>query len=135
MLAVGDHADDVAEQVARNWGTTVTRAGQVFAERTALGEIVAPESLLAIGDVFTDLDVLFWEPAWHADVIGLMRQVARRRPAMFVWPGGIDNGSVKYGEVGRRDAYEAALDDALVIRGRADEYAGEEPFSIEMVRA
>ena len=129
LLLVGSGTDRLASDLARSWDQPVTSIGQQLA---ALEPGARPDlSAILTGSVFTDLDALFWSLTFNLEVLTLMRGVARRQPAAFAWPGVVQSGVASYSAPGRRDHYEATLEDALVLRVRPDAYAGETPYTME----
>lgn len=133
LLIVGDGADRIASLIAEHAGSPVVSLGSRVADALDRGGDIDPAELLTDGSVFTDLDVLFWEPGLHADVAALLSRVAKRRPVAVVWPGAITGGVVRYSEPGRRDFYEKRLDDAIVLRPKVDSYPDEAPYTMEYV--
>lgn len=131
LLIEGPGADGLAVRLAKAWGSEVVSVGAVAASNEGAG----PEGWLADGAVFADLDVLFWRPGLNLEVVSALRQAAKRRPCAFVWPGSITGSTASYSEPGRRDFYEATLDNTMVLRARPDAYAGDAPCTVEMVGA
>lgn len=135
LLIVGDGSDRLASNIAARLASPVTSVGSLAAEAVARGEDLDPVALIADGSVITDLDVLFWAPALHVDVLSVLSRTARRRRLAAVWPGSISNDVARYSEPGRRDFYEKRLDDAIILRPKADSYPDETPYTIERVGA
>lgn len=135
LLLAGRGADQLAIDLAGAWATKVVSVGQLAAGMLDHRRTVDVSRLVSNGSVFTDLDVLFWEPALHLEVLTLLRQTAKRRPVAFVWPGSITRAIARYSEPGRRDFYESNLRDAFVIRPKPDAYPGETPYTMETVEA
>jgi hypothetical protein len=87
---------------------------------------------VATGRVLIALDVLFWRPWLHLDPLRLLRSLSRNcPPVLAVWPGAILGSQITYSATGRRDFYEATLEDALVLRPRAVTYPDEVPYELE----
>ena len=90
--------------------------------------------LVTLGNLITDLDVLFWKPWLSLDPLGIIRQVSRRRPGiLFSWPGTVHDGHASYSAPGRRDFFEAPITDALVLRPRVATFPDEPPYQIERI--
>lgn len=88
-------------------------------------------TMLSGSSVITEIDVLF-SPKLLVDPIRLLIKVARTRPGLIVeWPGEIVSGKATYSSPGRRDWYESPLEDAVVLRSRAQVFLDEAPFEIE----
>jgi hypothetical protein len=133
LFLVGDGADGLASDLARVWDGTIASVGGCVASAEERSVLLDAAALVAAGDILTDLDAIFWEPALHLEVLTLLRGVARRRAVAVVWPGAFDRGVLRYSEPGRRDFYEARLEDAIVLKARAGTYPGEVPYTMERV--
>jgi hypothetical protein len=133
-LLVGEGADKLAVDVATALGGQVVSIGGRFAE--ANGEVTPDATrLFDDGSVFTDLDVLFWAPAFHLEVMTLLRQITKSRSAAFVWPGTITDGIARYSEPGRHDMYEAPVERAVILRVKAEALPGDAHYTTEWVGA
>ncbi len=133
LLLVGEDREVLAHAVAAAWGTQIDSAAERY---VALGtSVVDPRQLINDAGVVADLDVLFWEPTYHLEIQTFLRGVARSRPVAFVWPGEIDGTTARYSEPGRRDFYEAELEDAIVLRARHGTFGDEPVYTMETVGA
>lgn len=131
LLLVGEGSETVADRLADLWDAEVVSIGVRAAAMIDAGEPVTAHELLAGSRLVKDLDILFWVPAWRADVLALLRIRARGLPIAAVWPGSIDTKVASYSEPGRRDFYERRLEDELVVRTERTWYQGEVTFNRE----
>lgn len=133
LLIVGDGAERIGILIAEHVGSQVVSVGRRAADALAGGRDIDPVELFAGGEVFTDLDVLFWESGLHADVAAVLSRAAKNRPLAVIWPGTVAGGVVRYSEPGRKDFYEKRLDDVIVLRPKVDSYPDEPPYTMELV--
>lgn len=131
LLIVGNGSDTLADTIAQAWVTPVVSAGARVADAIDAGSNPSAWRLVEGAWVLKDIEVLFWAPAFHADVISVLRAGARRHPLAVVWPGPIAKGIARYSVPGRHDYYEGALGADLVLRTERDWYPGEVTFKRE----
>lgn len=131
VLLVGEGAETLADEIARDWQAAVVSVGSIAASSFETGTVPAVASLVGDASVLEDLDVLFWRPELRVDVLAVLRAAARRHPVAAVWPGTIKGSRVRYSAPGRRDFYEGALETEIVLRTERDWYPGEMTFKRE----
>jgi hypothetical protein len=131
-LVVDEGAQSVAERIALAWETQPLPVGRLLttsAEQPSLDQI---REQVADGEVFIDLEILF-SPELQLDVLGLFRRLARSRPRIYAWPGRIEGAHASFSALSRRDRYEGALSDAIVLRARPARFPDEVPYEIERI--
>ena len=132
-LVVGDPSGHVAGALAERFCMTITHADICLLEpKPVMSHQEVVDRLAAVGGLITDLDIVFWRPWLRLDPLGVMRAVTRRRPgAIFWWPGNVHGGRATYSEPGRRDHYEASLNDAIVLHPMPIQFPDDPPYRLE----
>ena len=115
-------------------GEQPTPVGQVFSDCAEPPGATEAFSLLHGRRLLTDLDVLFW-PELHVDPVGLLRRLAANGPIIAVWPGKVADGRAMYSEPARRDYFDAALRDALVLTPVPVTFPDDVPYEVERISA
>lgn len=128
-------ADDGIDAMARLQDAPVTSVGRLLTESEPLRSLTEVRRALSQASILTDLDILFWQPWLQIDVVGLLSGLARRRPIVAAWPGHISGGQATYSRPGRRDFYQTALRDVIVLRPRARRFPDQIPFDVEHIPA
>lgn len=131
-LVTGDDAEPVTNQLAGALGVQPCQVGKLVTDTPSVPSVGEIASLLSAEVVLVALDVLFW-PALAVDPLGLLQSLSRSRPRIALWPGVIEGRRARYSDPGRPDAYDHALDDALLLRARRVRFPDELPYTLERV--
>jgi hypothetical protein len=134
-LIAGDSGGSVAAAIASLVGIPAVEAGRFLLSGTPPQSPEAVvDRLVQSGPVIVDLDLLFWQPWLHLNPLAVLRMVSRRRPGTVVaWPGTITADRTWYSSPGRRDWYEATIDDAIVLRPETVAFPDDTPFRIARI--
>jgi len=114
----------------------------------ALGEVPRSVSKAVLGDepctserdviarlddhkLLYDLEALCWQPWLHIDPIRLLKQLARHKAVVAIWPGSIDGRTVEFSIPGRRDHVRADATGINVLRPVRSQFPDEVPFILE----
>ncbi len=131
-LVVGQDARGLTQQWAALTGETAVSVGRYFSEQPE--RLSDPEGALIEAGFLLDLDILLW-PALRLDPLQLLRTLARRKPRVAVWPGGVAAGRAVYSAPSRLDHYDRPLADVLVLHTNLINFPDETPFNIQRIPA
>lgn len=109
----------------------LVRVGQQW---TAEDGVRDPTAVLSGTGCLLDLDILFW-PELRIDPINALHALARRSVVLAVWPGTIERRWARYSVPGRRDYFEAELNDTIVLRPRPQRFPDQVPYEVERIPA
>ena len=109
----------------------LVRVGQ---QLTAEDGVRDPTAVLSGTGCLLDLDILFW-PELRIDPINALHALARRSVVLAVWPGTIERRWARYSVPGRRDYFEAELNDTIVLRPRPQRFPDQVPYEVERIPA
>lgn len=106
--------------------------GPILAARpdAPTGDGITPA--LANATVLTRLDVALW-PDLGIDLLALLRQRARLRPTIAIWPGEITHGRATYSQPGRPDHVDRTVTDVLLLRPAPTTFPDEVPYTVERI--
>ena len=135
LVSAGATKDAVLQAMAKLQETSVVSVGGLLTESDPPRSLKELRRALAQATVLTDLDILFWQPWLQIDVVGLLSALARRQPVVAAWPGSIADGQASYSRPGRRDYYQTALRDVIVLRPIARRFPDQVPFDAEHIPA
>lgn len=131
LIAEAPKLNDVLSSLESELDCIRCRVGRTLCAQTAPPTVGEIERLLQTNRLFTDLDVLF-APQLECDPLALMRRLARRAgPLACHWPGALSAGRATYSQLGRRDHYDARIDDVLVVRPVQPEWPGDPCYDVE----
>jgi hypothetical protein len=125
-------ADRLVERLSADLGLVVAHLGAALAGSEHPPTVAQVEAACAAATVLADLDVLLW-PALAVPVLPFLTALARRRPIIAVWPGGIADCRARYSTPGRPDYYDQRLADVVVLHPRTARFPDEVPYEIERI--
>jgi hypothetical protein len=131
LVVDGEKGDGLVARLAALADEAVTLVGAMIVQhRPITGESF--ERRLSDASILVDIEILF-EPKLELDPIQLLRNLARRKPRLALWPGQIVGGLASYSELGRGDWYESRLENAIVLRPTASQFPDEVPYTAERI--
>lgn len=125
-------ADDLVGRLSADIGVDTIRLGLALADRPQPPSMADIDAACGDATVITNLDALLW-PEMHVSPLQLLALLARRRPTIAVWPGGISGVRASYSVPGRPDHYDIVLRDVVVLRPCTTRFPDEVPFTIERI--
>ena len=131
LVVDGAKGEGLVARLAALADEAVTLVGaMIVQDRPITGESF--ERRLSDASILVDIEILF-EPKLELDPIQLLRNLARRKPRLALWPGQIVGGLASYSELGRGDWYESRLENAIVLRPTASQFPDEVPYTAERI--
>lgn len=131
LVVDGENGEGLVTRLAALADEPVTLVGAVIVQDPPItGESF--ERRLSDSSILADIEILF-EPNLEIDPIQLLRNLARRKPRVALWPGQIAGGLASYSELGRGDWYGSRLENAIVLRPTASQFPDEVPYTVERI--
>lgn len=134
-LITGDRADGLAvlHELGRVIGVAPVSITAVLLSRDQCRRWDELTERLANCPLLFDLEVLCWDRGPALDLKRFLRQHARDRGVVALWPGRIAERVATFSAPGRRDYVRVALTDVTVLRPVRTRFPDEVPFEIERI--
>lgn len=120
--------------LAEKEGAEALSVGRLLTASEGPGEFDNLEELIGDASFLIDLDILFW-PDVQSNPLQLLRALSRRAPRFAQWPGALVGKRLTYSERGRKDFFDAAIEDAVIMRPKVVRFPDEVPFEVERIPA
>lgn len=135
-LVVGEQvaSRQLLRSLAEQEGVEALSIGRLLTASESPSRFVDLQALIADASFLIDLDILFW-PEARSNALQLLRALSRKAPRFAQWPGALAGRRLIYSEPGRRDFFDAAIDDAVILRPRAVRFPDEVPYEVERIPA
>jgi hypothetical protein len=135
-LTVGDQAmsRQLLQRLASEQAAVAVSIGRLLTESEARPRFDHLEDLIGDASFLIDLDILFW-PDVRSNPLQLLRSLSRKTPRFVQWPGALVGKRLTYSEPGRRDFFDATIDDAVIMRPQRVQFPDEIPYEVERIPA
>ena len=135
-LVVGEPAPSrqLVETFAKGDGVEALSIGRLVTVSENQNPFEDLQGLVGDAGFLVDLDILFW-PEARSNALQLLRSLSRTAPRIAQWPGNLIGKRLTYSEPGRRDFFDATIDDAVIVRPIVVRFPDEIPYQVERIPA